>query len=169
MWFKGGLSIFKVMSKRTYFIDVVKDYGNTNYLCYNKHHIWSMDVQDQLSICVNNNWVPQHITIDLFETPNISQTTLAKIVKPFLIQFQFIDKLLTYVKDERNNLNTFENGLSTTTSYKLLKLQKPFEGKCFGHVMNKVWENINYRWEGVCINERNLYQKSPNNVAKTIT
>jgi hypothetical protein len=48
-------------------------------------------------------------------------------------------------------------------------LQKPFEGKCFGHVMNKVWENINYRWEGVCINERNLYQKSPNNVAKTIT
>ncbi len=82
--------------------------------------------------------MPQHITIDLFETPNISQTTLAKIVKPFLIQFQFIDKLLTYVKDERNNLNTFENGLSTTTSYKLLKLQKPFEGKCFGHVMNKV-------------------------------
>jgi len=44
MQFKGELSIFKVMSKRTYSIDVVKDYGkiclaNTNYLCYNKHHI----------------------------------------------------------------------------------------------------------------------------------
>jgi hypothetical protein len=88
MWFKGGLSIFKVMSKRTYSIDVVKDYGkvclaNTNYLCYNKHHVWSMDVQDQMSIFVNNNWVPQHTTIGLIETPNISQTTLAKIVKPF--------------------------------------------------------------------------------------
>jgi hypothetical protein len=59
--------------------------------------------------------VPQHITIGLFETLNISQTTLAKIVKPFLIQFEFIDKLLTYVKDERSNLNTLENGLSTAT------------------------------------------------------
>jgi hypothetical protein len=36
----------------------------------------------------------QHITIGLSETPNISQATFAKIVKPFLIQFQFIDKLL---------------------------------------------------------------------------
>jgi hypothetical protein len=78
--------------------------------------------------------VPQHITIGLFETLNISQTTIAKIVKPFLIQFQFLDKLLTYVKDERSNLNTFENGLSTTTNYKLLELRIPFEGKCFGHV-----------------------------------
>lgn len=83
----------------------------------------------------------QHITIGFIETPNIFQTTLAKIVKPFLIQFQFIDKLLTYVKDERSNLNTFENGLSTTTSYKLLELGKTFEGKCFGHVMNKVCQN----------------------------
>jgi len=75
--------------------------------------------------------VPQHTTIGLIETPNIFQTTLVKIVKLFLIQFQFIDKLLIYVKDERNNLNTFENGLSTTTSYKLLKLGKPFEGECW--------------------------------------
>jgi hypothetical protein len=66
--------------------------------------------------------VQKHITIGLFETHNISQTTLAKIVIPFLIQFQFINKLLTYVKDERSNLNTLENGLvvATTTSYKLL-------------------------------------------------
>ncbi len=80
----------------------------------------------------------QHTIIGLIETPNISQTTLAKIVKPFFNSIQFIDKFFTYVKDERSNLNTFENGVSTITSYKLLELGKPFEGKCFGHVMNKV-------------------------------
>jgi hypothetical protein len=75
--------------------------------------------------------MPQHIIISLFETPNISQATFAKIVKPFLIQFQFIDKLLTYVKDERSNLKTLENGLSTTTSYKLLELGKPLKVNVF--------------------------------------
>jgi hypothetical protein len=58
---------------------------------------------------VDNNWVPQHITISLFEMPNTFGVIFSKIVKPFLVQFQLANKVLIYVKDEGNNLNTFEN------------------------------------------------------------
>jgi hypothetical protein len=79
VWFKGGLSISKGIGKKTYFVDDVKDYGrlclaNTYYLCYNKHHIWSMDVQDQFwylcdgcQFCEQQFQVPQHVKISLFE------------------------------------------------------------------------------------------------------
>lgn len=58
---------------------------------------------------VDNNWVPQHIIISLLKTPNTFGVIFSKIVKPFLVQFQLVDKVLVYVKDEGNNLNTFEN------------------------------------------------------------
>jgi len=52
IWFKCGLSISKVIGKKTYFVVIVKDYGricfaNISNLCYSKCHIWSMDVQAQ--------------------------------------------------------------------------------------------------------------------------
>jgi hypothetical protein len=79
VWFKGGLFISKVNGKKTYFVDDVKDYGrlclaNINYLCYSKHHIWSMDVQDQFwylcdgyQFCGQQLPMPQHVKIGLFE------------------------------------------------------------------------------------------------------
>ncbi len=76
------------MSKRTYSIDVVKDYGkvcfaNTNYLCYNKHHILIYGCpRPNVNFC-KQQLSATHTTIGLIETPNISQTTFAKIVKPF--------------------------------------------------------------------------------------
>jgi hypothetical protein len=42
----------------------------------------------------------------LFEAPNTIGATLAEIVKPLLAQYQFIKKIIAYVKDERSNLNT---------------------------------------------------------------
>lgn len=41
---------------------------------------------------VNNNLVPQHITIDLFESLNTFGTTLVEIMKPILIHFQLLTR-----------------------------------------------------------------------------
>lgn len=53
----------------------------------------------------------------LFEVPNVFGETLAKIVKPLLVQFQVVDKVFIYIKDEHSNSSTFES----VTSCKLLK------------------------------------------------
>lgn len=87
---------------------------------------------------VDNNWVSRHITIGLLKTPNTFGVFFSKIGKTFLVQFQFVDKVLICVKDEGNNLNTFENVFPTTTRYKLLELEKPFINTCSNHVMSKM-------------------------------
>ncbi len=87
---------------------------------------------------VNNNWVSTYYIIGLFEVPNTFGVALVKIVKPLIIQFQLVDKVLVYVKNKDSNFNTLENVLSITTSCKLLELEKPFIGTYFDHVMNKV-------------------------------
>ncbi len=70
-----------------------------------------------------------------------------------------VDKVLVYVKNEDNNLNTLENVLSIATSYKLLELEKPFANTYFGHVMSKVCQYATID-EKVCVNERSFYQRS---------
>jgi hypothetical protein len=82
--------------------------------------------------------VPQHITISLFEMPNTFGVIFSKIVKPLLVQFQLANKVLIYVKDEGNNLNTFENVFSTTVRCKFFKLEKSFANICSNHVMTKM-------------------------------
>ncbi len=70
----------------------------------------------------------------LFEVPNIVGETLTKIMKPLLVQFQLVDKVFIYIKNEHSNSSTFES----VTSCKLLELKKPFVSTCFGHIMGKV-------------------------------
>ncbi len=77
----------------------------------------------------------------LFEVPNIFGEILAKIVNPLLVQFQLLDKVFVYIKDERSNSWTFES----VTSCKLLELKKPFASTHFGHMMGKVCQICNYR------------------------
>jgi hypothetical protein len=55
---------------------------------------------------VDDGWVPKHVTISLFEAPNITNVTLAKLVKPLLAKFKFTHKIIAYVKDKGSNLNT---------------------------------------------------------------
>jgi hypothetical protein len=98
----------------------------------------SFDTFAMVTNFVDNNWVPQHITISLFKMPNTFGVIFSKIVKLFLVQFQLADKVLVYIKDEGNNLNTFENVFSTTIRCKLLELKKSFANTCSNHVMNKM-------------------------------
>jgi hypothetical protein len=65
-----------------------------------------------------------------------------KIVKSFLLQFQFIDKVLVYIKDEGSNLNTLENALLIVISWKLLKFKKPFSSTCFAQMRSKLCQYV---------------------------
>jgi hypothetical protein len=55
---------------------------------------------------IDDAWVPKHVNVGLFETPNIANVVLAKIVKPLLAKFQFTHKIVVYMKNKGFNLNT---------------------------------------------------------------
>ncbi len=55
---------------------------------------------------IDDGWVPKHVTISIFEAPNITSATLEKFVKPLFAKFKFTHKIIAYVKDEGSNLNT---------------------------------------------------------------
>ncbi len=62
---------------------------------------------DIFSLVVNfidDAWVPKHVNVDLFKTPNITSVALVKIVKPLLAKFKFTHKIIAYVKDKGSNL-----------------------------------------------------------------
>ncbi len=37
---------------------------------------------------IDDGWVPKHVTISIFETPNITSATLEKIEKPLFVEFK---------------------------------------------------------------------------------
>lgn len=86
---------------------------------------------------VDKSWVPQHVTMGLFDAPTTSGIALAEIVKPLLEQFKLQTKVIAYVKDEGSNLKTLERALSANISCDVLGLQDPYASVCFGHVMSK--------------------------------
>jgi hypothetical protein len=80
--------------------------------------------------------------IDLFKAPTIFRATFVKIVMYLLVQFQFIDKVLVYIKDEGSNVNTLENALSIVISCKLLEFKKPFSSTCFAQMKSKLCQYV---------------------------
>jgi hypothetical protein len=87
---------------------------------------------------IDDDWVPCHIIIGLFETPNtFGITTRVEQVKYFLIKYQFTIKIIVYVKDEGTNLNTLASTFISVVSCAPLQLATPFSGTYFGHVMSK--------------------------------
>jgi hypothetical protein len=59
-------------------------------------------------------------------------------LKVLLKKFGFTLKILCYVKDEGTNLDAMTTSLKSVISCEVLNLPTPFDGACFGHVMNKV-------------------------------
>jgi hypothetical protein len=58
-------------------------------------------------------------------------------VKSFLAKYELTNKIITYVKDEGTNLNTFVVALTFVVSCATLQIAPPFIGTCFGHLMFK--------------------------------
>jgi hypothetical protein len=86
---------------------------------------------------VDKSWVPQHMTMGLFDAPTTSGIALAKIVKSLLEQFKLQTKVIAYVKDKGSNLKTLKIALSANISCNVLGLYDPYANVCFGHVMSK--------------------------------
>ncbi len=86
---------------------------------------------------INDDWVPYHVIVRLFEAPNTFGATLAKQMKYLLVEYQLTNKIIIYVKDESTNLNTFAFAFANVVFCAPLQLVSPFSGTRFGHVMFK--------------------------------
>jgi len=91
---------------------------------------------------IDDTWQLHHVTIGLFEAPKTIGATLAEIVKPLLAQYKFIKKIITYMKDEGNNLNTLASTFLQVVNYELLQLTSPYVGACFGHTVSKTCQYV---------------------------
>jgi hypothetical protein len=87
---------------------------------------------------INLSWVPCHIVIGLFETPNIFCAAFAKKVKVLLAEFNLTNKIIAYVKDEGSTLNSLKTTFTFVVSCEPLQLAQPFASVYFGHVTSKV-------------------------------
>ncbi len=52
---------------------------------------------------INDDWVPCHNIVQLFEAFDTFAVTLAKQVKSLLFEYQLINKIITHVKDKGTN------------------------------------------------------------------
>ncbi|KAJ7538060.1 hypothetical protein O6H91_11G033100 [Diphasiastrum complanatum] len=86
---------------------------------------------------LNDSWVPCHVTVGLFETPDTSGAAMALQLKELLSQHNLTSRIIGYVKDEGANLNTMTNALISVVDCEPLNLCEPYAGNCFGHVMSK--------------------------------
>jgi len=58
-------------------------------------------------------------------------------LKDLLASYILLDKVITYVKDEGANLNTFTTTLTNIVCYVYLLLPQPYVISCYGHAMSK--------------------------------
>lgn len=58
-------------------------------------------------------------------------------LKAFLVQNELLDKVITNVKDESANLNTFTMALTSNVSCDPFMLPQPYATICNAHAMSK--------------------------------
>jgi len=75
--------------------------------------------------------------IGLFEANDTMGMGLARQLKALLEKFGFKSKVLCSMKDKGTNLWSMTTTLKSMISCEALNLPQPFDGACFGHVMNK--------------------------------
>ncbi len=56
------------------------------------------------------------------------------------MKFNLINKIITYVKDERGNLSTLVATLTIVVDCVPLQIDTPYLRTCFKHVMSKAWQ-----------------------------
>jgi len=78
------------------------------------------------------------VIIWIFEVHDTTNVVMANQVKSLLDSFGLLDKVMTYIKDERSNLNILTSILTFVVSCCALQLACPFVGSCFRHANSKV-------------------------------
>jgi hypothetical protein len=80
---------------------------------------------------LDQDWVPYHATIDLFEVINTNGIASVEVMKPLLAEFKLTNKVLPCVKDKGKNLATLNFSLSIVVSCDVSQLKKgPNSLKC---------------------------------------
>jgi hypothetical protein len=87
---------------------------------------------------INSFQLLTHVTIGLFEVHNIAIVAMANQVEELLNTFGILVKVIAYVKDERSNLSTLLNALTSVISCSPFQLPCPFLGLYFRHAMSKL-------------------------------
>jgi len=54
---------------------------------------------------IDDQWIPYHVIIALFKAKNTSSVILAIKMKTLLLDFNFTNKIIAYVKDQRKDLS----------------------------------------------------------------
>jgi len=74
---------------------------------------------------VNSLWVPCHVIVELFEAIDTFEVAMVAQINDLLSSYNFLNKLITYVKDEGGNLSTFTQVLILIISCGFLGLGIP--------------------------------------------
>jgi hypothetical protein len=94
---------------------------------------------DKFALVINfldENWQPKKVIIGRFEALKTSQD-LARNLRKLLDSYGLSKKIIAYIKDEAENLNSMTTTLKYVVSYEVLGLEESFNGICFGHAFSK--------------------------------
>jgi len=69
---------------------------------------------------INKKWEPCHVIMGIFEVLETLRAAMAIQFKDLLVQYNLLDKIIAYVKDEGVNLNTFTLALINIVSCSFL-------------------------------------------------
>jgi hypothetical protein len=95
----------------------------------------------------------------LFKVHGIMRATMAMQLKYLLAQYELLDKVLSYVKDEGANLNTFTMALMSINSCAPFILPQPYVAIYYGHAMSKRYQYATYDFK-VCNGMREVSIKA---------
>jgi hypothetical protein len=77
-----------------------------------------------------------------FEPTNMFGVAMATQVKNLQSLYNLLNKLITYVKDDNDNLSTLAQALISLFSCGPLGLTTPWQGSCFGHTFSKACQYV---------------------------
>ncbi len=82
---------------------------------------------------LNDSCTHMNATIGLFEVHETTKLSMALFEK-----YDFMHYVITFVKDESNNLMSMATSLHSIIDCHTLKLQQVYEGMCFHHICLKL-------------------------------
>jgi len=100
---------------------------------------------------LNKKWEPYHVTMIIFEVHETSRVAMLTQFKDLLAQYNLLDKIITYVKNESTNLNTLTTTLISIISYVFILLPQPYAFSCYGHAMSKCCQYVTNTRRKLCI------------------
>jgi hypothetical protein len=73
----------------------------------------------------------------IFEVVETIRVVMAMQLKELLSQYELLDKVIAYLKDEGANLSTFTTALTIIVSCAPFSLPQPYVTICYKHAMSK--------------------------------